>query len=496
MSNQSASLTPEQYDIVILGSGEGGKYLAWTFGREGKKVAVVEQKYVGGSCPNIACLPSKNIIHSAKVASLFFRSGEFGITKDNVRIHMPAVRERKRKMVAGGVDVHLHFYKTSGAELILGRGRFIAPKTIEVALNDGGTRIVRGETVIIGTGTRATLPDTPGLRDAQPLTHIEALELDHIPGHLIVIGGGYVGLELSQAMRRFGSQVTVIDHHNRLVHAEDEDVSEGLQQLFNDEGINLILGADTKRVEGKSGQSAKVHITHNGEEKTIEGTDLLVAAGRTPNTTGFGLDVAGVELTQDGYIKVNERLQTTAPNVWAVGESAGSPKFTHVSYDDFRVIHSNLTGGDRTTTGRMVPFCMFTDPEFARVGLTETEAKAKDIPYRVAKIPMAADLRALTLAETRGFMKALIDTKTDRILGMTVFGYGGGEIMGAVQIAMIAGLPYTGLRDAIIAHPTLVEGLTGLFATVPPISKTTPVSKANLASKAATPAKKPRKTTK
>jgi pyruvate/2-oxoglutarate dehydrogenase complex dihydrolipoamide dehydrogenase (E3) component len=496
MSNKPASPTSEQYDIVILGSGEGGKYLAWTFGKEGKKVALVEQKYIGGSCPNIACLPSKNVIHGAKVASHFFRSEEFGITKDNVQIHMPVVRERKRKMVQGLVDVHLANYKASGTDLIMGHGRFISPKTIEVALNYGGTRIVRGENVIIGTGTHATIPDTPGLREANPLTHVEALELDHVPGHLIVIGAGFVGLELSQAMRRFGSRVTVIDHHDRLVHAEDEDVSEALQELFRDEGIDLVLGAHVRSVEGKSGQSVKVHTTQGATETTIDGTDLLVASGRTPNTSGFGLDVTGVELTSEGYIKVNEHLQTTAPNVWAVGECAGSPKFTHISFDDFRVIHSSLTGGKRVTTGRQVPFCMFTDPEFARVGLNETEAKAKGIPYRLAKIPMAKDLRTRTLSETRGFMKALVDSKTDRILGITVFGYGGGEIMSAVQIAMIANLPYTALRDAIIAHPTLVEGINALFAAVPPVSKTTPVSKATPASKATTSAKKLRKSTK
>jgi pyruvate/2-oxoglutarate dehydrogenase complex dihydrolipoamide dehydrogenase (E3) component len=471
MSNKTTSPTAQEYDLVILGSGEGGKYLAWTLAKQGKKVAVIEKKYIGGSCPNIACLPSKNIIHSSKVASYFFRSEEFGITKDNVQIHMPAIRERKRKMVAGLVDVHLANYKSSGAELIMGYGHFIAPKTIEVALNAGGTRVLRGENIVVGTGTHATVPDTPGLREAEPLTHVEALELDHVPGHLIVLGGGFVGLELSQAMRRFGSRVTVIDKHDRLASTEDEDVSQALQELFRDEGIEFILGAQVKSVEGKSGQSVKLLFTQEGKEKTIEGTDILVATGRTPNTSGFGLEIAGVKLTKDGYIKVNERLQTSAPGVWAIGESAGSPKFTHISLDDFRVIRDNLTGGDRVTTGRQVPFCVFTDPELARVGLNETEAKAKGIPYRLAKIPMKADLRAITLAETRGFMKALIDTKTDRILGITVFGVSAGEIMGAVQIAIIAGLPYTTLRDAIIAHPTLLEGLLGLFAAVPPKEK-------------------------
>jgi pyruvate/2-oxoglutarate dehydrogenase complex dihydrolipoamide dehydrogenase (E3) component len=470
-SSRQSSAAPEEYDVIVLGSGEGSKYIAWTLAKQGMQVAVIERKYIGGSCPNIACLPSKNIIHSAKVASYFSRSEEFGITKDNVRINMSAVRDRKRKMVDGLIDVHLANFKASGAELILESGRFVGPSTLQASLNDGRTRLLRGRKVIIGTGTRASIPNIPGLAEANPLTHIEALELDHIPEHLLVLGGGYVGLELAQAIRRFGSRVTVIDRNNRLAHNEDEDVSQALHDLFRDEGIELTLGARVSGVEGDSSQSVKLRIVQNGTDKILEGTDLLVATGRTPNTEGIGLDLAGVELTTSGYIKANERLETTAPDVWAIGECAGSPQFTHIAFDDFRVIRENLAGRHRVTTGRLVPSCMFTDPELARVGLNETQAKANGIPYRLAKIPMAADLRARTLSETRGFMKALIDTKSDRILGFTVFGVDGGEIMGCVQIAIIAGLPYTALRDAILTHPTLVEGLVALFATAPPLSK-------------------------
>jgi pyruvate/2-oxoglutarate dehydrogenase complex dihydrolipoamide dehydrogenase (E3) component len=274
-------------------------------------------------------------------------------------------------------------------------------------------------------------------------------------------------MELSQAMRRFGSRVTIIDRNDRLVHREDEDITRGLSELFKDEGIEILTSAHIIRVEGKSGDSVTLRATIDGSEITLKGTDLLVATGRTPNTSGIGLDIAGVQLTDRGYIKVNEHLQTTAPDVWAVGECAGSPQFTHISEDDFRVVHDNVIGGDRVTTGRQVPFCMFTDPEFARVGLSETEARERGIPYRLAKMPMIGVLRARTLGETRGFMKALIDTKSDRILGFTVFGVGAGEIMAVVQVAMIAGLPYTALRDAIITHPTLPEGLIGLFSNVP-----------------------------
>src|SRR5262249_41377217 len=334
-----------------------------------------ERKYIGGSCHNIACLPSKNIIHSAKVASYVRRSKEFGTATNGFTIDMSAVRERKRRMVNHSVAIHLDILKKSGVELILGSGRFIGPRTLEVTQLDGTRRQVHGDKVIISTGTRATLEATPGLAEAQPLTHVEALELDEIPKHLIVIGGGYVGLELAQAMRRFGSNVSVIDRNNRVLHREDEDVSEGLRRLFEDEGIDLVLNAQVKSVTGKSGQAVHAVIEQNGVESTVDGSHLLVAAGRTPNTADIGLALAGVELTDRGYIKVNERLETTAEGVWALGEVAGSPQFTHISFDDFRVFRDDFSGGKHVTTGRQVPFCLFTDPEFARIGLSETEAK-------------------------------------------------------------------------------------------------------------------------
>jgi len=458
----------EEYDLVILGSGEGSKYLAWTQAKRGQRVAVIERKYIGGSCPNIACLPSKNIIHSAKVASHFRRGAEFGINqRGGLTIDMSAVRSRKRKMVAGLVAIHIENFEKSGAELILGTGRFVAPKTLEVTLQDGGTRRLHGTNVVIGTGTRATIDATPGLAAARPLTHIEALELDEVPKHLLVIGGGYIGLELAQAMRRFGARVTVIERNPRLLHREDDDVAEGIRALFQDEGIDLVLNAHVESVSGLSGQSVSIAMDQGGTKLTLEGSHLLVATGRTPNTEGIGLELAGVELTDRGYVKVNERLQATAPGVWAVGESAGSPQFTHIAFDDFRVIRDNLEGGNHVTTGRQVPYCLFTDPELARVGLNETEARARRIAYRLFRIPMAAVLRTRTLSETRGFLKALVDTTSDRILGFTAFGVDAGEIMGSVQIAMIAGLPYTGLRDAIITHPTLLEGLIVLFSSTP-----------------------------
>jgi pyruvate/2-oxoglutarate dehydrogenase complex dihydrolipoamide dehydrogenase (E3) component len=455
---------PEEYDLLILGSGAGSKLLAWTFAGQGQSVAVVERKYVGGSCPNIACLPSKNIIHTAQVAHDVRRSEEFGISIDSFRVNMPAVRDRKRRMVQGLVDTHLALYKQSGAELIMAEGRFVGPKTLEAKLPDGTKRLLQGKNVVIGTGTHAAIEDIPGLAAARPLTHVEALELDVVPEHLIILGAGYVGLEFAQAMHRFGSQVTVIDRNHRVLHREDDDITDGLQSLFEDEAVDLVLNARIKNISGVSGQLVRINLEQHGTEKTVEGTHLLVAAGRVPNTKHIGLEQAGVELTERGYIKVNERLETTAPGVWAVGEVAGSPQFTHISEDDFRVVRDNILGGNHVTTGRQVPFCLFTDPEFARIGINENDAKVQGIAYRLFKVPMAAVLRARSLMETRGFLKCLVAHDSDRILGFAAFGVSAGEIMACVQIAMLGGMPYTALRDAVLTHPTIPEGLIALFS--------------------------------
>jgi pyruvate/2-oxoglutarate dehydrogenase complex dihydrolipoamide dehydrogenase (E3) component len=453
----------EKYDVLVLGSGAAGKLLAWTLASQGRRTAVVERRYVGGSCPNIACLPSKNVIHGAKVASYFRRGAEFGIASGDWKIEMAAVRDRKRKMVDGLVALHMENYQKSGAELVMGQGRFVAPNTIEVALNAGGTRTLHGQTVIIDTGSRARLDDTPGLAEARPLTHVEALDLDQLPEHLIVLGGGYVGLELAQAFRGFGSRVTVIERTGSLIHREDPDVTEAIERLFRDEGIKVLTGAAVERIEGRSGDSVRLHTGRGA----IEGTRLLVAEGRTPNTDRIGLEKAGVETDERGHVRVNERLQTTAEGVWAVGDCAGSPYFTHIGEDDFRVVLANLNGGNRVTTGRQVPFCLFTDPELARVGLSEREARERGVGYRLAKVPMDAVLRARTISETRGFLKALIEKGGDRILGFTAFGAEAGEVMAVAQVAMLAGLPYTALRDAVLTHPTIAEGLAALFSSVP-----------------------------
>ena len=451
------------YDVLILGSGEAGKYLAWTFAKAKRRVALVERGLIGGSCPNIACLPSKNVINTARVAMLFRRGREFGIDAGKIVVDMKGVRQRKRSMVDGLVAIHRERYQASGAELILGEGRFVAPKTLEVKCPDGRLRVVAGERVVVDVGTRTAFPNVPGLVESKPLTHVEALELDRVPEHLIVLGGGYVGIEFAQAMRRFGSRVTLLEKGSQFVAREDPDVSQGLRDLFRDEGIDVTLGAQVARVEGRSGEKVSVTIRAANREQVIEATDILLAAGRQPNTQGIGLDVAGVELESNGYIRVNERLETTARDVWAVGDCAGSPQFTHVGFDDFRIVRDNWNGGNRTTRDRLVPYCVFTDPELGRVGLDETQARRAGIAYRIAKIPMAAVLRARALGETRGFLKALVDTHSDRILGFTAFGVEAGELIAVVQTAMLTGAPYTMLRDAVVTHPTIAEGLNVLF---------------------------------
>jgi pyruvate/2-oxoglutarate dehydrogenase complex dihydrolipoamide dehydrogenase (E3) component len=455
--------TPEQYDALIIGSGEAGKYLSWHLGSQGKKVANVEDKRLGGACPNVACLPSKNVIHSAKVASFFQRGSEFGIVHGDWHVDMEAVSARRQRMIDGLRDMHLANYTKNKAEIVMGFGRFIADKTIEVALNAGGTRTLRSDYIFLDTGSRATIDPIPGLVESAPLTHIELLELTVLPEHLLVLGGGFIGLELAQAIRRFGGNVTIIERNPTLVHREDPDVTEGLHQLFKDEGIDIVTSANITRVEGTCGKSVTVYLSDGAK---LQGSHILVATGRTPNTQNMGLDLVGIKTTPTGHFQVNDRLETTAPGVWAMGDCAGSPHFTHISYDDFRIVRDNLTGANRTTKNRQVPSVTFTDPELAHVGLSENEAKKQGIAYRLGKIPMAAALRTRTLDETRGFMKVLIGSD-DHILGFTSFGTGTGELLPVIQLAMSANLPFSAVHNIILTHPTLSEGFINLFNTVP-----------------------------
>jgi pyruvate/2-oxoglutarate dehydrogenase complex dihydrolipoamide dehydrogenase (E3) component len=458
----------EQFDVVILGSGQGGKLLAWHLGRSGKKVAVVERRWVGGSCPAVACLPSKNEIWSARVAHLVRNAAQFGTLTTAGKTDMRKVRSRKQDMVDREIEFHLAAYKSSGAELIMGNGRFIGPKTVEVALTNGGSRQLAGNEVVVNVGTHAAIPDIPGLEAARALTHIEALELDYLPSHMLVLGGGYIGIEMAQAYRRFGSRVTIVEPGRQLMGREDADIAEEMQAVLVSEGIEILLGAQPVSVHGLSGDEIGIAVRTAAGEQKLEGSDLLVAVGRIANTSDIALDKAGVALDARGFVQVNERLETTAPGVWAIGECAGSPQFTHVSVDDFRIVRDNMAGGNRRTDDRLVPYVMFTDPPLARVGLSENEAQRKGIPVRVARLPMKNVLRTQATDETQGFMKVVVSANDDRILGFTMIGSEAGEVLAAIQTAMLAGLPFTKLRDAVITHLTIAEGLGPLFSNVPP----------------------------
>ncbi|HUB25030.1 MAG TPA: mercuric reductase [Tepidisphaeraceae bacterium] len=457
----------EYFKNLVIGSGEGGKVLAWTLAKSGQRTAVVERRWIGGSCPNTNCLPSKNEIYSAHVAETVRRARQFGVITAPVSIDMESVRNRKREMVAGLIAMHMEKYQTSGAELIMGQARFAGPHAVEVTLNSGGTRTLTGERIFLNLGTHAAIPPVCGLSDTRPMTNIEILELDRLPEHLVIIGGGYVGLEFAQAYRRFGSRVTVIQHGPQLLADQDADIAAELARILSAEGIQIITSAEVLNAEGRSGSSVTLTLRAPSGDSTISATDILVAAGRVPNTADIGLEAAGVELDPRGYIKVNDRLRTTAANIWALGECAGSPQFTHASLDDFRVVHGDLTGGTRSTRDRLMPSCLFTDPQVAHIGLTETLAKKRGIAYRLAKAPMLAVLRTRTSDQSIGFAKALIGAD-DRILGFTMIGPEAGEVMAVVQIAMLSDSPYTNLRDAILAHPTMAEGLNVLFSSIAP----------------------------
>jgi pyruvate/2-oxoglutarate dehydrogenase complex dihydrolipoamide dehydrogenase (E3) component len=457
-----------QIENVVLGGGEAGKYIAWHLAEQGRPVVVIERALVGGSCPNIACLPSKNVIRSAKVANLVSHAASYGVRIQGATVDMRAVRERKREMVDGMIAIHQKKFAVPNLEFLLAEGHLVARRTVEAKLPDGGRRRFVAERLFLNLGTHAAVPDVAGLADAEPLTHVEALELDRLPSHLIVLGGGYVGVEFAQAFRRFGSKVTILEFGKQLLGREDPDVAIAVLRILEEDGIDVVLDADTQDVQGRSGDAVRLRVKTGAGVRTIAGSDILVAAGRTPNTREIGLEHAGIELNERGFVKVDDHLQTTAAGVWALGDCAGSPQFTHVALDDFRIVRDNLAGTPRSTRGRMIPYCAFIDPALARVGLDETMARQQRIAVRVVRLPMTSVLRARAIGETRGFMKMLLAADSERILGFTMLGADAGEVLAVVQTAMLAGLPYTALRDAILTHPTMAEGLNVLLARVPP----------------------------
>ncbi|MFP3605973.1 dihydrolipoyl dehydrogenase family protein [Paraburkholderia sp. SIMBA_053] len=454
----------EQFEYVFLGGGKGGKSLATELAKAGKRVAVIERGMIGGSCINVACIPTKALVRSARVAQTVRHAGSFGIEAGEPRVNMKNVHARVKGVVDGLVDVNLASFKGAGFDLLLGNGRFVAPRRIEVMVNDGGVRVIEGERVYINTGTHAAVPPVPGLREANPLTHVEAIQLDAIPSHLIVIGGGYIGLEMAQAFRALGAKVTLLQRESRVALREDIDVSRAIADVLKEDGVDVRTDVEIVAVTGRSGEDVSVEISGGG---SVRGSHILVATGRVPNTSDIGLDVAGVETNARGFIIVDETLQTSAANVFAIGEVAGTPMFTHASFDDYRVLSSQLKGGSKTTRGRQIPYAMFIEPELSRIGLNETETAEKGIAVRTATLPMKAVPRARTNSDTRGLMKVLVAADSDDILGFAMLGSEAGEIVSAVQIAMLGKLPYTVLRDAPLAHPTVAEGLNLLLAMVP-----------------------------
>lgn len=454
----------EYFEYVFLGGGKGGKTLAIELAKRGKRVALIEKGMIGGSCINVACIPTKSLIHNAKTFHTAQSSNLASQISVKPQANMPLVHGRVQNVVDQLIEINMNSFVAAGFDLLLGRGRFIAPRKIEVALNDGSTRLIEGKHVFINTGTVAAIPAIPGLKESSPMTHVEALAMHTLPEALIIIGGGYIGLEMAQAFHRLGSKVIVIQQGPRIAMPEDADVSAVIHAALVEEGIEIRVGVAPIQVTGTSGESVTLTLD---DESIIRGTDILVAAGRTPVTSNLGLEAAGVAIDARGFIKVDERLATSAQNTWAIGEVAGTPMFTHASFDDYRVLRSQLEGGNMTTKDRMVPYAMFVEPELGRIGLNEAEAENRGIKVRIAKLQMTSVPRARTQNATKGFMKMLIDPDTDQILGFTMVGTNAGEVVTAVQMAMKGNLPYTAVRDTIIAHPLISEGLNILLANVP-----------------------------
>lgn len=464
----------EHYDLISLGSGEAGKYIAWGEASKGKRCAVIERKWLGGSCPNVACLPSKNVIHSAKMFAAHGERLQQGYdnrkAQDAGKANMLAVKTRKEDMIDGLMTMHNGNFKKTGVEIIWGDGKFVAPKRIEVTDNAGNKRVLQADVAIICTGSRAKISDVSGLKEAAPLTHVEALELEEVPDHLIIIGAGYIGLEFAQAMKRFGATVTIVEHNMRILKREDEDVATFLRETLEKEGVKFITSASLSSVSGKSGEKVTLSGKRGDEPLKIEGSHILCATGRIPNNDTIGAAAAGIKLTKSGHVEVDEWNRATKDGIFAVGDCAGSPHFTHIGFDDFRIVRDYLAGKADVhaarRSSRQVPFTLFTDPEFGHVGLREHEAKAKGMQYRSAKLPMAAFLKTRTLGAMEGFAKVLVAQGSDIILGFSAIGQGAGELLPVVQLAMKRALPYTDIAELVITHPTLSEGLIALSGSV------------------------------
>jgi pyruvate/2-oxoglutarate dehydrogenase complex dihydrolipoamide dehydrogenase (E3) component len=455
---------PERFDAIVLGTGQAGKPLALDLGSAGRRTAVIEREHVGGTCVNVGCTPTKTMVASARVAYLARRAADYGVRCGPVAVDMTQVRQRKQTIVddfrTGG---QRRLEKAENVELIFGEARFIAPKVVEVTLKAGGARTLTADAIFINTGARPARPAIAGLDSAEALDSTSIMELNALPEHLLVLGGGYIGLEFGQMFRRFGSAVTLVQRGKQLLTREDPDVAAEVHKVLQEDGIEILLDTEATRVAAAP-RGVIVQLRGPAGDRTVTASHLLVAAGRQPNSDRLNLAAAGVQVDARGFIAVNDRLETNVPGIYALGDVKGGPAFTHISYDDYRIIRNNLLRGGRSTTrDRFVPYTVYIDPQLGRIGLTEQEARAQGRAIRVAKIPMTWVARALEMAEPRGFIKAIVDAETRQILGAAILAVEGGEIMSMLEIAMMGKLPYTALEDGIFAHPALAEGLNTLF---------------------------------
>lgn len=460
--------TTERYDAIVIGAGQSGGPLSTTLAGAGWKTALVERTHVGGTCVNEGCSPTKTMIASARVAYLARRAADFGIHTGPVKVDMVKVRERKRRIVDSFRNGSQRRVENSeGVDLLMGEASFVSSSVVRVLMNHGEIHHLIADKILINTGARSANPSLPGLESVASLDSTSIMELDVVPKHLLVLGGGYIGVEFGQMFRRFGSQVTIVQREEQLLAREDPDVAEEVVNILRQDGIEVLLKTQAQRVDQSANGEIRLTVRTSEEERTLVGSHLLEAVGRMPNTDSLYLANAGIETDERGYIKVNERLATNVTGIYALGDVKGGPAFTHISYDDFRIMRTNLIeGGNASTIDRVVPYTVFTDPELGRVGLSEQEARTQGRNIRVAKMPMSYVARALELGETRGFMKAVVDADTNQILGAAILGIAGGELMTMIELAMIGNIPYTTLRDAVFSHPTLAESLNNLFMTV------------------------------
>ena len=457
----------EHYDAIVIGAGQAGGPLSTALARAGRKTAIIEREHVGGTCINEGCTPTKTMIASGRAAYMAQRSADYGVHTGHVSVDMVKVRQRKRDIVESfrsGSEQRIT--STPGVDLLKGEARFTGPKAIEVRMHMGESRTLSADLFFLNVGCRPSTPNVPGLDRVRTLNSTTIMELDVVPEHLLVVGGGYVGLEFAQLFRRLGSRVTIVQRGTHVLAREDADVAGEVTKILREDGIEILLEREMLRADEPETRPGVIQVSMRGPdgERTVEGSHLLVATGRTPNVEALNLGAAGVATDAHGYIQVDERLQTNVPDIYALGDVKGGPAFTHISYDDFRVIRTNLIeGGNASITGRLVPDVVYIDPQLGRVGLSEEEARAEGRSIRVAKMPMSYVARALEVDEPRGLMKAVVDAETKQILGFAMLGIEGGEIMSAVELAMIGHLPYSMLRDAVFAHPTLAESLNTLF---------------------------------